>query len=582
MTTLSNFSIDGMQILVVEDDQATAFQIAHILAKHGGRVQTASSGDDALKLITTDHFPLIITDIGMPGMDGIELAARIRKIDQDILIIATSAHCETDYLISAIELGFSDYLLKPVAPIKLLMAVKHCCETISAHKQLNYERTKFRTVVESLSECLAIKTNDLRIIYQNPAMTAMFGDLTGELCYSMWRRKDPCEHCPTVLTMTDGHPHTAIRNYIIDGRVMTVETTSSLLKDQNGEITGTVEIIRDISAQARTERLLHNIARGVSAKIGAEYLHSLTNFLTEALEMDFALVGTLSDDGNRIETLAFSRKGINCEERSYDLKGTPCRQALDNGMQFFSKDVATLFPEDEDFKTFSIQSYCGAPLINSKGATIGILSTFHTAPVYQRELIGDIISIFASRAAAELERMRNEQTIRDMAFHDPLTSLPNRRLFEDRLKQAIAKSKRYYMKFGLITLDLDFFKEINDTFGHDAGDQVLIEAGERIRSCCKRDLDTISRYGGDEFCIIVTDCGNREQLDEIARQLVEEFAKPFPIMGVENLVTASIGISVFPDDGEEARQLKNASDKAMYAAKNAGRNSYAFSLPESG
>ncbi|OGU17982.1 MAG: hypothetical protein A2076_14075 [Geobacteraceae bacterium GWC2_53_11] len=581
MTTINNFNLDAMQILIVEDDAETARLIAHILTQHGARAEVSCSGEDALGRFRGQRFPLIITDICMPGMDGIELAGRIRKIDRDTLFIATSASRETECLISAIELGFSDYLLKPLTAEKILLAVKHCSETISAHKELQYERTKFKTVVESLSECLAIKTLDLQISYQNPAMTAMFGDLSGAPCYSMWRRKEPCESCPTVLTMADGLPHSATRNYILDGRVMTVETATSPIKDQNGAITGTVEIIRDISAQARTERLLHNIARGVSAKIGAEYLHSLTNFLTEALEMDFALVGTLSKDGNRVETLAFSRKGINCEERSYDLKGTPCRQAIDNGIQFFPKDAAKLFPDDADLTTLSIESYCGAPLIDSKGVTIGILCTFHTAPIYQQVLVGDIISIFASRAAAELERIRNEQTIRDMAFHDPLTGLSNRRLFEDRLEQAVAKSRRYYMNFGLITLDLDYFKKINDTLGHDAGDKVLIEAGERIRACCKRDLDTISRYGGDEFCMIITDCGSREQLDAIARQMLEKFARPILIRGIETQVTASIGISMFPDDGNDAVQLKIASDRAMYAAKNAGRNTYTFSPPDS-
>ena len=109
-----------------------------------------------------------------------------------------------------------------------------------------------------------------------------------------------------------------------------------------------------------------------------------------------------------------------------------------------------------------------------------------------------------------------------MAFHDPLTGLANRRLFQDRLEQAIAKSRRYGMQFGLLTLDLDDFKEINDCFGHEAGDNVLREAADRIRACCKRDLDTISRMGGDEFCIICTDCSDREQL----RFISEETAEP--------------------------------------------------------
>jgi diguanylate cyclase (GGDEF)-like protein len=177
-------------------------------------------------------------------------------------------------------------------------------------------------------------------------------------------------------------------------------------------------------------------------------------------------------------------------------------------------------------------------------------------------------------------RVRAEQAIREMAFLDPLTGLSNRRLFEDRLEQAIAKSRRYGIQFGLLTLDLDNFKGINDTFGHEAGDQVLREAAERIRGCCKRDLDTISRQGGDEFCVIITDCGGKETLSAIADQLLASFTRPFLVAGSLVEVTASIGVCIFPDDGTEMKELEIASDRAMYAAKKAGRNTCRFWEPD--
>jgi diguanylate cyclase (GGDEF)-like protein len=177
------------------------------------------------------------------------------------------------------------------------------------------------------------------------------------------------------------------------------------------------------------------------------------------------------------------------------------------------------------------------------------------------------------------ERVHAEQVMRDMAFHDHLTGLANRRLFEDRLEQAIATSRRHGTQFGLLTLDLDHFKEINDTFGHEAGDQVLQEAAERIRSCCKRDLDTISRQGGDEFCIIINDCKGRDELTLIAEKLLEQLAGPFLIEDGPVQVTTSIGVSMFPDNGQVLKELEIASDRAMYAAKKAGRNTYCFWEP---
>jgi diguanylate cyclase (GGDEF)-like protein len=174
------------------------------------------------------------------------------------------------------------------------------------------------------------------------------------------------------------------------------------------------------------------------------------------------------------------------------------------------------------------------------------------------------------------DRIKNEQIIKDLAFSDPLTDLANRRLFEDRLEQAIAKCHRYGMKFGLLNLDLDHFKTVNDTLGHESGDVVLQETAERIKSCCQRDLDTISRYGGDEFCIILTDCGERTELEELAKSMLQLLSKPIRNRDSDICITTSIGISIFPDDGTDAKSLAEAADKAMYSAKRAGRNTYRF------
>jgi len=579
MNTVQKLDLAGMPILVVEDDPTSAALLTHILTKYGGIVHTAGNGREGLERFESLYFPLVITDIYMPEMDGIELAGRIRALDRHTQIIATSANRETDCLLSAIEIGFSDYILKPIQVDKFLLAVSHCCEIISTREQLENERAKFKNVVESMGESLAIKDLDLRIVYQNPAMTAAFGDLTGQHCYTMWDLDEPCRDCPTVLTLADGLSHSSCRDYVFNNRAITVESTTSPLKDAHSSITGTIEIIRDVSERTRIERMIHNIACGVSAKVGADYLHSLTNYLTETLEMDFALVGTLNAAGDRVETQAFSRKGISAPLFSYELQGTPCEQVITKGIQVFKNNVTGQFPEDADLRALSITSYCGAPLTDSHGAAVGVLCTFHSQPITQPKLVSDIISIFGSRAAAELERLKNEKLIRELAFYDPLTGLANRRLFEDRLQRTIAKSRRYDMNFALITLDLDFFKTINDTLGHEAGDQVLIEAGRRIQSCCKRDLDTISRTGGDEFCIIVTDCDSAEMLEAIVQRLLQEFSKPFTVMETELRLTASIGICMFPDGGVEAKQLEIASDRAMYSAKKAGRNTYRFWIP---
>ncbi len=177
------------------------------------------------------------------------------------------------------------------------------------------------------------------------------------------------------------------------------------------------------------------------------------------------------------------------------------------------------------------------------------------------------------------ERIEKEEVIRKLAFYDPLTGLANRRLFRDRLEQAIATAKRHGTQFALLSLDMDNFKNINDSLGHQVGDEVLIETGRRIRACCKRDLDTIGRQGGDEFCIIIADCGDRNQLAALAAKLLQQLSQPIQVTDTFIQTTTSIGISVYPHNGTDIKGLEIASDRAMYAAKKDGRNRYRFWEP---
>jgi len=173
------------------------------------------------------------------------------------------------------------------------------------------------------------------------------------------------------------------------------------------------------------------------------------------------------------------------------------------------------------------------------------------------------------------EKKEKDELIHWQANYDPLTNLPNRRLFHDRLGQAIKMSHRTKFPVGLLFIDLDHFKEINDTLGHAVGDALLMEAAKRI-SGCLREADTVSRLGGDEFTVILPEIGDKTQAMRIAQKVVEEMARPFFFVNNENgyHVSASVGISVYPDDASTLESLLRCADKAMYSAKAKGRNCF--------
>jgi diguanylate cyclase (GGDEF)-like protein len=173
------------------------------------------------------------------------------------------------------------------------------------------------------------------------------------------------------------------------------------------------------------------------------------------------------------------------------------------------------------------------------------------------------------------ERKQTERSIRHMAHHDSLTDLPNRALFRDRLTHAMAQADRYQQKLAVMFLDLDRFKAINDTLGHNVGDQLLRIAAERLRTCV-RDCDTVARLGGDEFTVIVEDVVDTQTAAIVAQKIIDTFAQPFNLHGHEVFVTTSIGITLYPDDDEQIDHLLRNADAAMYRAKECGRNNFQF------
>ncbi|WP_419810291.1 EAL domain-containing protein [Bacterioplanoides sp.] len=171
------------------------------------------------------------------------------------------------------------------------------------------------------------------------------------------------------------------------------------------------------------------------------------------------------------------------------------------------------------------------------------------------------------------ERKRSEETIHYLANYDVLTNLPNRNLFYEHMTWAIEKgSHNNALTFSVVILDLDYFKEVNDNHGHDAGDELLIQAANRLKNCLDEG-DTIARLGGDEFGIIISDADNTEKLANISQRCLSQLSKPFKLRQVKECrISGSLGIARFPEDGATIAQLMKAADQALYAAKAAGRN----------
>jgi diguanylate cyclase (GGDEF)-like protein/PAS domain S-box-containing protein len=238
--------------------------------------------------------------------------------------------------------------------------------------------------------------------------------------------------------------------------------------------------------------------------------------------------------------------------------------------------------EEQDRET--VADYLNAVLRNgSKSSNISFRG---------RQKNGGIIDIEAECVSTEIggeksitgslleitERKIMEEAMRHQALHDPLTSLPNRMLFSDRLDMAISKAARDKTKVAVMFLDLDRFKTINDKFGHNIGDMLLQSAAGVLRSCL-RDSDTVARLGGDEFTVLLSSIANREDATKVVLKILSAVNQKWNLAGHKLHLTTSAGISIYPDDGSDSETLIRKADTSMYSAKATGGNAYRFYEP---
>jgi diguanylate cyclase (GGDEF)-like protein len=221
------------------------------------------------------------------------------------------------------------------------------------------------------------------------------------------------------------------------------------------------------------------------------------------------------------------------------------------------------------------------PCFEAAFKVVGLLFVIDDKPLVDQQRTLSILKVFAARAGAELERKRAEGKIRNLAYHDALTGLPNRVLLNDRLEMALASSRRNQNKLAVLFIDFDGFKGINDRLGHALGDQLLKAVAERLRQCLRKQ-DTVARLGGDEFVVLLPEIHAPADAGNLARKLLTVVRAPFELGGEVVHITLSIGVAIYPKDGESSKTLLKHADEALYRAKNRGKDSFNFYEPGTG
>jgi len=218
--------------------------------------------------------------------------------------------------------------------------------------------------------------------------------------------------------------------------------------------------------------------------------------------------------------------------------------------------------------------------IASGGQTFGVIELFSDQAIRSEEALIHLLHSLSAQIGQSFQRKLAEDQLRFIATHDSLTDLPNRSLFNERLRHALHQGTRYSRGIAVMFIDMDRFKVVNDSLGHSAGDRLLQDSAKRLAECL-RESDTVARLGGDEFVVMIEnftapkDAAPKDAIT-VAQKILASLARPFFVGGQEFLMSASIGISTFPDDGKDAETLLKNADIAMYRAKDQGRNNYQF------
>jgi diguanylate cyclase (GGDEF)-like protein/PAS domain S-box-containing protein len=230
-------------------------------------------------------------------------------------------------------------------------------------------------------------------------------------------------------------------------------------------------------------------------------------------------------------------------------------------------------------RRYRIRRCWSVPILAAGGAALGTLCLVGSAAREAGEADRALLESMARLVAVAIEHRQLTDELSYQAHHDALTALPNRQLFQDRLGQALAQAKRSNRQVAVLYMDIDRFKQINDTLGHSSGDELLRQAAARLGNCI-RGSDTLARLGGDEFTVVLSELGGGEAAMRVARKMVEAMRAPFSIGGRELFVTMSLGISIHPDDGADAESLMANADAAMYRAKELGRDNFQWFAAE--
>ena|GEM_PF-79127 len=417
---------------------------------------------------------------------------------------------------------------------------------------------------------------------RDPALGPTTIDTLDELFDEESREVIKTRHKEALLTGEPQYYETAVRS--VKGRLRHYEVTTVPVQ-AGGRVQRLVGTVHDITERKQTEAELMRrvrqqeqialLGRLALAETDLDLVFSeAVAVVAEGLDIVHAKLLELAHDGTYVVKAATGWAAKWIGER---LTGPNARlsEVVSNQRTVIVEDFRTskydwspMLAEADIRSAIDIPIFSGSGVAGILGAYSGEIARFSWDEMTFLQTVANILG-------TAIERKRNELDLALLAQYDVLTGLPNRVVLRDRLEVATAEAKRSGKQGALLFIDLDRFKNVNDSLGHGVGDKLIKEVAQRLAACV-RSSDTVSRHGGDEFLVLLSGIENEKAAARVAEEILRSLGSPLKIADLELLVTASIGIACYPENGQEAEILLRNADAAMYSAKEAGRNTYQF------
>jgi len=562
--------LQSLSILYVEDEDEVRDQLTTYLRRRCRKVYTAANGKKGLEAYQKYRPDIVVTDILMPVMDGLIMAEYIQEISPQIPVIVTTAFEEPRYFHKAIELGVQQYVNKPVKLSTLEQALFQCARTLRAEAALKEIEERYKVLFKLSHIAISVadaESDDKSIIIEGTdikqGMKGILVDCNDAFLslidyQDIDELKDQDSNIYSLMTDESAQVFNDLVQKELLVRGFTSEFEIDLLSKTKTKIPVIAQLILRYAENGKPIEIW-GVMRDIRERRKAEEKLRLAAQVFESSQDAIFIC----DNNNEIVSINRAFTQITGYEAVEIIGKNP--KVLQSGRH--DEGFYHLF-----WGELLSKGYWQGEIWNRRKNGETFPEWLSISLVYDNDHeISHYIAIFSDITDAK----SSEAHIEFLANYDPLTQLPNRRLFIDRLDQAIKTAAREKTRLAVLFFDLDHFKTINDSLGHSIGDEMLIEVAARI-SDCMREIDSVSRLSGDEFAAVITDITDIVDVIKVVKKIIVAIRKVFKINNYELHVTISTGISVYPNDGENYEILLKNADTAMYCAKNSGRDSFEF------